>query len=77
MEVPEPTPKSTKGILGGMIIPRAPAVANNTVVNRLSYPSLIIIGIIIPPTAATVAGPEPEIAAKNIHVITAAMAVPP
>ena len=31
----------------------------------------------IPPMAATVAGPEPEIAAKNIHVSTAAMASPP
>src|SRR5699024_399145 len=36
-----------------------------------------IAGIIIPPTAATVAGPDPEITAKNIEVITAAMAKPP
>lgn len=31
----------------------------------------------MPPTAATVAGPEPEIAAKNIHVMIEAIAKPP
>ena len=34
-------------------------------------------GIIMPPMAATVAGPEPEMAAKNIQVKTLAMARPP
>ena len=31
----------------------------------------------MPPTAATVAGPEPEIAAKNIHTTTVTIARPP
>ena len=29
------------------------------------------------PTAATVAGPEPETAAKNMHTSTVTMAIPP
>lgn len=34
-------------------------------------------GITIPPTAATVAGPEPEMAAKNMHTTTVTIARPP
>ena len=34
-------------------------------------------GIIIPPIATTVAGPEPEIAAKNIQAHTVTIASPP
>src|SRR5699024_12729321 len=71
------TPYNTKGILGGMIIPRAPADTITAVANFLSYPSATIAGINIPPIAATVAGPEPEIAAKNMLVRIAAIANPP
>ena len=50
------------GILGGIITPRPPATATIAAEKSLSYPSSIRIGIVILPTAATVAGPEPEIA---------------
>ena len=41
------------------------------------YPALIMAGIIISPRAATVAGPEPEIAAKKQETMTHTMARPP
>jgi len=43
----------------------------------LPYPFLTIAGIIIEPIAATVAGPDPEIAAKNAQAITVTVASPP
>src|SRR5699024_8262110 len=52
------TQYNTEGILGGMIIPSAPADTITAVANFLSYPSATIAGINIPPIAATVAGPE-------------------
>ena len=51
-----------KGMLGGMMTPRPPATATIAVENTLSYPISIRSGIVILPTAATVAGAEPEIA---------------
>jgi len=50
------------GILGGMITPSPPATATIAVENDLSYPKRTKIGIVILPTAATVAGADPEIA---------------
>ena len=50
------------GIDGGIITPSPPATATSDVENTLSYPRLTIIGIVIAPTAAVVAGPEPDIA---------------
>ncbi|MBP1847317.1 hypothetical protein J2046_005601 [Rhizobium petrolearium] len=38
---------------------------------------MAIAGSRIVPTAATVAGPEPEIAAKKMQVTTAMIAMPP
>ena len=51
-----------KGILGGMITPRPPATATMAVEKTFSYPMSIRSGIVILPTAATVAGADPEIA---------------
>ena len=61
-EAPEADPYMMNGILGGMITPSPPATATRAVVNFLSYPISIRIGMVMLPTAATVAGPEPEIA---------------
>lgn len=58
------------------MIPMAPAVDINPADIPGSYPLLIIAGISIAPRAATVAGPDPEIAAKNTEVITATIAKP-
>ena len=59
---PEALPNMINGILGGIITPRPPATATIAAEKSLSYPSSIRIGIVILPTAATVAGAEPEIA---------------
>ena len=50
------------GIHGGMIPPSPPAPATIADENDLSYPQRTKIGIVILPTAATVAGADPEIA---------------
>jgi hypothetical protein len=71
------TPYKTNGILGGIMTPIAPAEAVNAAANPLPYFSLSIAGIINDPIAATVAGPDPEIAAKNIQVSTVTIAKPP
>ena len=52
----------TNGMLGGMITPRPPATATRAAQNVRSYPKLVKSGIVMEPTAAVVAGPEPEIA---------------
>ena len=49
--------------LGGMITPRPPATVTIAVENILSYPILIKNGIVMAPTAETVAGDEPDMAA--------------
>ena len=48
---------------GGIITPRPPATVTIEVANILSYPIETRNGIVIAPTAETVAGEEPEIAA--------------
>ena len=45
--------------------------------NSFGYPFLIMAGIISAPTATTVAGDEPETAAKNMHASTVVIAMPP
>ena len=54
----------------------APAVDINAVEDALSYPTWVIAGMIIIPRAATVAGPEPEIAAKKHATMTHTIAIP-
>src|SRR5699024_4725536 len=71
------TPYITKGILGGINTPIEPAEAVIAAANPLSYFFSFIEGIIKEPIAATVAGPEPEIAAKNILANTVTIAKPP
>ena len=61
-DAPDAVPYMINGILGGIITPRPPATATRAVENFLSYPISIRIGIVILPTAATVAGADPEIA---------------
>lgn len=71
------TPYTTIGMDGGIMTPILPAHAINANVNRFEYPFSSIVGTTIEPTAATVAGPEPETAAKNIHTTTVQIASPP
>src|SRR5699024_1770293 len=70
-------PYSTRGILGGRMTPIDPAAAGTADANPGSYFLTIIAGIINPPIAATVAGPEPAIAAKNIHATIVTSDRPP
>ena len=65
------------GIEGGMRIPKDPAEAVSAPAKCLSYPLLTIAGTIIDPIAATVAGEDPEMAAKNIHERTVTIPNPP
>lgn len=46
-------------------MPIEPEIADNALAKPLSYPCFAIAGIKIDPIAATVAVPEPEIAAKK------------
>ena len=57
--------------------PIHPAAARSPRINFRSYPFSSMVGSTMPPMAATVAGPEPEIAAKNMQATTATMARPP
>ena len=59
------------------MMPIAPALAIRAEEKPLSYPALTIAGIRMDPSAATVAGPEPEIAAKKQQVTTPTIAKPP
>jgi len=67
----------TIGILGGMIIPKIPDAATSATEKFLSYPFSSMAGIIIEPMEATVAGADPDIAPKNMHVTTVTIAKPP
>ena len=57
-------------------MPMAPLVDIKAVELALSYPAFTMAGMIIIPSAATVAGPEPEIAAKKQATITHTRAIP-
>ena len=54
-----------------MTMPIPPEEATMAVANLLSYPASFMAGISTPPMAATVAGPDPEIAAKRYAEIKA------
>src|SRR5699024_11632471 len=71
------TPSNTKGMLGGITTTVDPAVAVNAEAKPPPYFFSCIAGIINDTIAATVAGPEPEIAAKNIQANTVTIASPP
>ena len=60
-----------------MITPIEPATAVSAAAKSSSYFFAFMAGIIKDPIADTVAGPEPEIAAKNIHAVTVTIASPP
>ena len=60
--MPADCPKNIKGIDGGIITPSPPDTATKAVEKSFLYPTFVSIGIVIAPTAAVVAGPEPDIA---------------
>ena len=77
LTVPTVMANITIGRLGGIKTPRPPEAAVTPVTNVLSYPCSSMAGIMMLPTAANVAWPEPEIAPNNIQVSTVAMGTPP
>ena len=78
MDTPVMEAYTTKAILGGMTIAMELEVAIRAVENGAeNLPSSTIAGISTAPRAATVAGPEPEIAPKKQATITHTMAIPP
>ena len=69
---------TTNAIEGGMTIAMEDAVAIMAEENGAEKPPrLIMAGIRMMPSAATVAGPEPEIAPKKQATTTHTMAIPP
>ena len=58
-------------------MPMEPELINRPMENQRLYPSLSMAGSMILPTAMTVAGLEPEIAEKNIELVTVVMPSPP
>ena len=78
MDVPVMEAYTTKAILGGMTMAMELEVAISAVENGAEKPPCsTIAGISTAPRAATVAGPEPEIAPKKQATITHTMAIPP
>ena len=78
MDTPVMDAYTTNAILGGMTIAIELDVAINAVENGAENPPCsTIAGIRTAPRAATVAGPEPEIAPKKHATITHTMAIPP
>src|SRR5699024_12786280 len=59
------------------MIPSVPADATTPELKPISYFSLAIAGTIIPPIAATVAGPDPLSAANIVHAMMDTAASPP
>jgi hypothetical protein len=76
-DTPAITPYKTKGILGGIMTPMVPAAAVIAVANPSLYCFSFIDGIIKEPIAETVAGPDPDIAAKNMQANIVTKANPP
>jgi hypothetical protein len=64
-------------IEGGIRIPSVPAFPITPAAKDSGYPAFTIPTITIDPMAATVAGDEPDTAAKIIQAITEAIAMPP
>jgi len=78
METPVIDAYTTKAILGGITMAMELAVAISAVEKGAENPPLsTIAGIRTAPRAATVAGPEPEIAPKKQATITHTIAMPP
>ena len=78
IETPVMEAYTTKAILGGMTMAMELEVAISAVENGAEKPPCsTIAGISTAPRAATVAGPEPEIAPKKQATITHTMAIPP
>ena len=78
IEVPVMEAYTTKAILGGMTMAMELEVAISAVENGAEKPPCsTIAGISTAPRAATVAGPEPEMAPKKQATITHTMAIPP
>ena len=78
MDTPVIDAYTTNAILGGMTIAIELEVAISAVENGAENPPRsIIAGISTIPSAATVAGPEPEIAPKKQATITHTIAIPP
>ena len=67
----------SSGLLGGIITPMMPAQVTMATLNVLLYPRSTMAGMVMHPMAATVAGPEPLMAAKNMQVAMVARARPP
>ncbi len=70
-------PKITMGMEGGITTPNPPDEAVIAEAYPLSYPRFIIAGIMSIPTAAVVAGPDPDMAPKNMQAMTVAQEIPP
>ena len=62
---------------GGITTPIEPAAAVKAAAKSSSYILALMAGIINDPIAETVAGPEPDIAAKNMQAVTVTIASPP
>ena len=78
METPVIDAYTTNAILGGMTIAMELEVAINAVEKAAEKPPRsIIAGIRTAPRAATVAGPEPEIAPKKQATMIHTFAMPP
>ena len=78
MDVPVMEAYTTKAILGGMTMAMELEVAISAVENGAEKPPCsTIAGISTAPRAATVAGPEPEIAPKKQATMTHTIAIPP
>ena len=78
MDVPVMEAYTTKAILGGMTMAMELEVAISAVENGAEKPPCsTMAGISTAPRAATVAGPEPEIAPKKQATMTHTMAIPP
>ena len=77
-ETPVMDAYTTKAMEGGMTMAIDEAAAISAEAKGAEKPpELIMAGIRMMPRAATVAGPEPEIAPKNMATITQTMAMPP
>ena len=78
MDTPVMDAYTTNAILGGMTMAMELEVAISAVENGAEKPPCsTIAGISTAPRAATVAGPEPEMAPKKQATITHTMAIPP
>ena len=73
----EITAYNTIGTDGGITTPMVPAAAIRAAAESSRYPRFFNSGISVAPTAAVVAAPEPEIAAKNMPARTDTMERPP